>query len=158
MRAKLLPRPSKVRHSRKSGGRRVLQTEGRRERRPRRRKLAKAGRVCLPERRSYSRRPILLFTQAVLSDANGGLAFNLGEGGLALTAAAALRDSHFNQIRVRFPDSEDWIEAEGRLAWISDSRKEAGIEFIGLAENVRTRIREWVSLGDPADESKVRAS
>ncbi len=115
-------------------------------------------RLSLPERRSYSRRPILLFTQAVLSDDNGGLAFNLGEGGLALTAAAALRDSHFNQIRVRFPDSEDWIEAKGRLAWISDSRKEAGIDFIGLAENVRARIREWVSLGDPADESQREES
>lgn len=115
-------------------------------------------RLSLPERRSYSRRPILLFTQAVLSDDNGGLAFNLGEGGLALTAAAALRDSHFNQIRVRFPDSEDWIEAKGRLAWISDSRKEAGIEFVDLAENVRARIREWVSLGDPADESQRKES
>src|SRR6266566_3738316 len=31
---------------RRSAGRRVLQTAGRRERRPRRRKLAKAGRVC----------------------------------------------------------------------------------------------------------------
>src|SRR5437660_6850667 len=109
-------------------------------------------RLSLPERRSYSRRPILLFTQAVLSDDNGGLAFNLGEGGLALTAAAALRDSHFNQIRVRFPDSEDWIETKGRLAWISDSRKEAGIEFVDLPEAARARIREWVGLGEPATD------
>ena len=110
------------------------------------------------ERRSYSRRPILLFTQVVLSDDNGGLAFNLGEGGLAFTAAAALRDSHFTQMRVRFPDSEDWIETRGHLAWISDSGKEAGIEFIGLAENLRARIREWVSLGDPADDSQREES
>jgi protein TonB len=115
-------------------------------------------RLSLPERRSYSRRPILLFTQAVLADDNGGLAFNLGEGGLALTAAAALRDSHFTQMRIRFPDSEDWIETKGRLAWISDSGKEAGIEFIGLAENVRARIKEWVSLGDPADDSRGEES
>ena len=111
-------------------------------------------RLSLTERRSYLRRPILLFTQAVLGDDNGGLAFNLGEAGLAFTAAAALRDSHFTQIRIRFPDSEDWIETKGRLAWISDSGKEAGIEFIGLAENVRARIREWVSMRDAADDSQ----
>lgn len=109
--------------------------------------------LSVPERRSYSRRPILLFTQALLADDNGGLAFNLGEGGLALTAAAALRDSHFTQMRIRFPDSEDWIETKGRPAWISDSGKEAGIEFIGLADNVRARIKEWVSQGDPAEVS-----
>lgn len=114
--------------------------------------------LSVPERRSYSRRPILLFTQAVLGDDNGGLAFNLGEGGLALTAAAALRDSHFTQMRIRFPDSEDWIETKGRLAWISDSRKEAGIEFIGLADNVRARIKEWVSRGDLADDSQGEES
>jgi TonB family protein len=107
-----------------------------------------------PERRSYSRRPILLFTYAALGDDNGGLVFNLGEGGLALTAAAGLRDSYFSRMRVRFPESQDEIETKGRLAWISDSGKEAGIEFVGLAEDVRARIREWVSLGEPEDDSR----
>lgn len=108
--------------------------------------------LSFPERRSHPRRPILLFTYAVLGDDNGGLVFNLGEGGLALTAAATLRDSHFAQMRVRFPDSQDSIEAQGRLAWISDSGKEAGIEFVALAEEVRARIREWVSRGEPAGD------
>ena len=107
-----------------------------------------------PERRSYSRRPILLFTYAALGDDNGGLVFNLGEGGLALTAAAGLRGSYFTRMRVRFPDSQDEIETKGRLAWISDSGKEAGIQFVGLAEDVRARIREWVSLGEPEDDSR----
>jgi protein TonB len=110
----------------------------------------------LPDRRSYSRRPILLFTYAALGDDNGGLVFNLGEGGLALTAAAGLRDSYFTQMRVRFPDSQDEIETKGRLAWISDSGKEAGIEFVGLAEDVRARIREWVALGEPTGDSRLQ--
>lgn len=105
-----------------------------------------------PERRSHSRRPVLLFTYAKLGVDNGGLVFNLGEGGLALTAAAALQDSHFTLMRVRFPDSQDWFETKGRRAWISDSGKEAGIEFVGVAEDVRARIREWISLGEPADD------
>lgn len=108
--------------------------------------------LSLPERRSHPRRSVLLFTYAMLGDDNGALVFNLGEGGLALTAAAPLRDSHFTQIRVRFPDSQDWIETNGRLAWVSDSGKEAGIEFVGLAEDVRARIREWVSRGEPTGD------
>ena len=106
----------------------------------------------IAERRSAARRPILLFTYAVLDEDNGGLAFNLGEGGLALTAAATLRGRRFSKVRVRFPDSEDWIEAEGRFAWISDSGKEAGIEFVSLREDTRARIKEWVSQGEPAPD------
>lgn len=103
-----------------------------------------------PERRQHARRPILLFTYAVLGEDNGGLVFNLGEGGLALTAAAPLQERHFNKMRVRFPDSEDWIETSGRLAWKSDSGKEVGIEFVGLPEDARLRIGEWVLQEEPA--------
>lgn len=102
-----------------------------------------------PERRQHARRPILLFTYAVLGEDNGGLVFNLGEGGLALTAAAPLQEHHFNKMRVRFPDSEDWIETSGRLAWKSDSGKEVGIEFVGLPEDARLRIGEWALQEEP---------
>src|SRR5207302_8158287 len=102
------------------------------------------------ERRASARREVLLFTYAALGEDNGGLVFNLSEGGLALTAAGALGDQQFARMRVRFPDSEDSIETSGQLAWMSDSGKEAGIEFVDLPEDVRARIREWVALGEPA--------
>ena len=104
-----------------------------------------------PERRQHSRRQILLFTYAVLGEDNGGLVFNLGEGGLALTAASALRDRHFAKMRVRFPDSEDWFDTSGRLAWAADSGKEAGIEFVSLPEQALARIKEWVSQKESDD-------
>lgn len=109
--------------------------------------------TLIPERRQHSRRQILLFTYAVLGEDNGGLVFNLSEGGLALTAAAALNEHHFTKMRVRFPDSEDWFETGGRLAWGSDSGKEAGIEFVGLPEHARARIKEWVLQEEPAGET-----
>lgn len=108
--------------------------------------------LSIPERRQHARRQILLFTYAVLGEDNGGLVFNLGEGGFALTAAAALEEHHFAKIRVRFPDSEDWIETSGRLAWKNDSGKEAGIEFASPPEDVRARIRAWVSQEEPAPD------
>lgn len=99
----------------------------------------------IPERRQHLRKQIVLFTYAVLGEDNGGLVFNLGEGGLALTAAAALQEDHFAKMRVRFPDSADWFETNGRLVWKNDSGKEAGIEFLNLPEDTRGRIAEWVS-------------
>lgn len=118
---------------------------------------------AIPERRQHSRRQILLFTYAVLGEDNGGLVFNLGEGGLAVTAAAPLQGHHFSKMRVRFPDSEDWIETSGRLAWKSDSGKEVGIEFVDLPNDARLRIREWASQEEPAislpsEESEARTS
>lgn len=118
---------------------------------------------AIPERRQHSRRQILLFTYAVLGEDNGGLVFNLGEEGLALTAAAPLQEHHFSKMRVRFPDSEDWIETGGRLAWKSDSGKEVGIEFVDLPNDARLRIREWASQEEPAislasEESDARTS
>ena len=106
----------------------------------------------IPERRQHPRRQILLFTYAVLGEDNGGLVFNLGEGGLALTAAAALQEHHFGKMRVRFPDSADWFETSGRLTWKNDSGKEAGIEFLNLPEDARARVREWVSQEEPTGD------
>lgn len=119
--------------------------------------------LSIPERRQHPRKQILLFTYAVLGEDNGGLVFNLGEGGLALTAAAALQEHHFAKMRVRFPDSVDWFETSGRLAWKSDSGREAGIEFVNLPEDARARIREWVPQGELSSdlattEGEVRAS
>ena len=119
--------------------------------------------LSIPERRQHSRRQNLLFTYAVLGEDNGGLVFNLSEGGLALTAAAPLQEDHLKKIRVRFPDSEDWIETSGRLAWKNDSGKEVGIEFTGLPEDARLRIREWVLQEEPAggfrlEEGEARRS
>lgn len=104
------------------------------------------------ERRRHPRRKILLFTYAVLGEDNGGLVFSLSEGGMALTAATSLRDDHFAKMRVRFPDSEDWIETKGRLAWVCDSGKEAGVQFVDLPEQARLRIREWASAEEVAVE------
>ena len=107
----------------------------------------------IPERRQLPRRQVLLFTYAVLGEDNGGLVFNLGEGGLALTSAAALQEHHFAKMRVRFPDSSDWFETSGRLVWKNDSGKEAGIELLNLPEAARVRIKEWVLQGDSAGDA-----
>jgi hypothetical protein len=136
--------PAFADQTRNSGARNEQTTRPKPEERPRQQTAP-----AIPERRQHARREILLFTYAILGEDNGGLVFNLSEGGLALTAAAPLQEHHFNKMRVRFPDSEDWIDATGRLAWKNDSGKEVGIEFVDLPNDARLRIREWVSQEEP---------
>jgi TonB family protein len=99
-----------------------------------------------PDRRLHPRRRVIPFTFFESGENNGGIVVNLSEGGLALTAAALLTDDQLSRIRIQFPESSDCIEARGHLAWISESKKEGGIEFVDLPQDVVVRIREWVSL------------
>jgi TonB family protein len=80
-----------------------------------------------------------------LNGGNGGLVFNISEDGLALTAAMELADGGFLSLRILLPGSEGWIEANGEIAWRGNSKKEAGVRFIGLAEEARRRISSWIA-------------
>jgi outer membrane biosynthesis protein TonB len=81
-----------------------------------------------------------------LGDNNGGIIINLSEGGLSLTAVGVLDGGHPQRIRVQPPRSRDWIELSGEFAWVSESRKEAGIRFHELTPEAGTRIKNWISL------------
>src|SRR5580700_9842249 len=80
-----------------------------------------------------------------LDNLNGGLVFNINEDGLALTAALDLAGGGFLTMRILLPDSEGWIEASGEIAWRGNSKKEGGVRFVGLAEEARRRISDWIA-------------
>jgi hypothetical protein len=91
-----------------------------------------------------------LLTYIDLGDGNGGIAANISEGGLAITAAGELFADYFPSIRFQLPKIFDWIETSGRVAWTSESKKGAGICFEGIREGDRERIRHWISSKDSA--------
>ena len=97
------------------------------------------------ERRAESRTRISPPIYVSLDDANGGLAFNMSEDGLALTAGRSISSDDRMALRIQIPDSEGWVEVSGQLAWSSESGKTAGITFIGLSEDSRQRIRDWLA-------------
>ena len=81
-----------------------------------------------------------------LGDNNGGIVLNVSEGGLSLTAMGVLDVGHPQRIRVQPPRSRDWIELAGEFAWVSESKKAAGIRFHELTGEAGSRIRNWISL------------
>ena len=104
------------------------------------------------DRRASPRSNSPLVTYIDLGDGNGGIALNISEGGLAITAAGMLFADYFPTIRFQLPKVPGWIETSGRVVWVGDSKKAAGISFEGITEVDRERIRHWINSQVADDE------
>jgi len=113
----------------------------------------------VPDRRAHSRRRALPLAYIELGGNNGGIVLNISAGGLAITAAEELLESHLPRMRFELPQSNVRVEATGQIAWISESKKEAGVRFANLSEEAATQISEWLSSFStmlPAEPSASR--
>jgi TonB family protein len=112
----------------------------------------------IPERRSQIRRRVLSLEYLDLGDSNGGIIINLSEGGMYVQAVASLSADLLSSLSFRIPDSGYQVETTGRIAWVGESRKDAGIQFVDLPEEARLKIREWVAAENPAREGAGKSS
>ena len=88
-----------------------------------------------------------------------GTLLNVSEGGLALQSALVLWWGEQHDARFQLPGSPTWINARARVLRLSESKKEAGLEFVQISEESKAQIREWVAAGDlegPAGEDNRR--
>src|SRR6267142_2499071 len=76
---------------------------------------------------------------------NGGMLLNSGEGGFAIATAECVTGDGFPSIRIQFTGSMDLIDVSGQVAWISESKREAGIRFVNLKEEARRIIAARIS-------------
>jgi TonB family protein len=109
-------------------------------------------RLGFPDRRLHARRQTRSLAYIDLGEDNGGLVLNFSETGVAVHAAVMMAGDHLPKMRFQLPQSLEWVEAEGRVTWTGDSKKEAGIEFVGLPDGARTQIRDWLASKEPAYE------
>ena len=98
-------------------------------------------------RRFYSRREVRSLAYIDLGRDNGGIVLNLSEGGIAIHSATSINDRRLPHIRFQVPQSTGWVEARGEVAWTSESKMQAGIQLVGLTDESRRQIREWVANG-----------
>jgi septal ring-binding cell division protein DamX len=103
--------------------------------------------------RRYSPRQRVSFACIELDDDNGGLILDISERGLSVQAVAILTDDDLTRMRFQLSPSRPGIETRGRIAWIGASMKRAGLEFIGLPDEARDQIKQWISLELQANES-----
>jgi TonB family protein len=83
-----------------------------------------------------------------LGQDNGGILLNLGEGGFAVQSALAFHATEFAELRFQIPQVRGWLCARGRIAWMSENKTMAGIQFTELPETARREIRKWVAGKD----------
>ena len=102
--------------------------------------------VRIRERRSRARLYPTSPMSVGLNGARDAIALNISEDGLALSADMILPNHPLHNMRIQFLGSPHWLEVPCRIAWKSKSNKQAGIQFIGLTEEVRWHIRNWISL------------
>jgi len=97
-----------------------------------------------------------------LAGDNSGIVLNISEGGMAILSSEDLDLNDLQNLRFQAPEFEHWIETAADVAWISDSKKQAGIRFKGLSEAVRTQLRAGISIATVrarwAEQSKKAAA
>jgi TonB family protein len=106
----------------------------------------------IPERRSQPRRRVLSLEYLDLGESNGGIILNISEGGMYIQAVASLSPDELSGLSFRIPDSGYQIQTSGKIVWVGESKKDAGIQFVNLPEEARLKLREWVAAENPTRE------
>jgi hypothetical protein len=100
--------------------------------------------VHVPERRLHPRQRVPSHVFVDLGEGKRSTVLNVGEGGLALQVPVTLADHpHIPPLRFGLAISENSIEINGQIAWVSEPTKETDIN---LQEDTRRKIRDWISL------------
>jgi TonB family protein len=90
-----------------------------------------------------------------LDQDNGGILLNLGEGGFAVRSALAFRAAEFPELRLQVPQLRGWLSARGRMAWMSENKTVAGVQFLELPEASRLEIRKWASAEEEGQHAEA---
>jgi len=97
------------------------------------------------ERRTRARQRPNSLTYIELDKENGGIVLDASENGVCVQAVVSLTDDVLPQVRLRLPDSKEWLEFRARVVWTRESRKVAGLQFEELPERGRVQMREWLA-------------
>jgi TonB family protein len=97
------------------------------------------------DRRLHARQRIHSLSYVKMGDSNGGIVLNLSEGGISVQAAAALDPTEPVTLLLEIPRVRKRVEVKGEIAWLSASKKEAGIRFVDLPESTLKQIQKWMA-------------
>jgi TonB family protein len=97
------------------------------------------------DRRLHARQRIHSLSYVKMGDANGGIVLNISEGGISVQAAAVLDPTEPVTMWLEIPRVPNRLEVMGEIAWLSASKKEAGLRFVDLPESTLRQIRKWMA-------------
>jgi hypothetical protein len=70
---------------------------------------------------------------------------DISEGGLRLSTGETLGWDDAVPLSLQLSYRPDPLEAMGRIIWISDSKRTAGLQFISMSEMSRAKLRDWIA-------------
>ena len=99
------------------------------------------------ERRKKLRNRPRSLVYVELESGNGGMMRDLSEEGFALRSMMPLRAGGKTPFAFAL-DEGTRISGEGRIVWIKEDGRVAGIEFCGISHSAREQIRGWLDRAD----------
>lgn len=109
------------------------------------------------DRRLHPRQSVLL-SCIQLEDDNGGIVLNVCEKGLAMQVVRRLGDNPCPKLRFQLSLSNTWIEARGRIAWLSNSRNTAGVELVEISDEARLMLKRSIAAFSDAEDTENAAA
>jgi cell division septation protein DedD len=98
----------------------------------------------ISERRLHVRHRISL-VYIEFGEENGSTVLDISECGVAVYTPASVIATHLPKVRFKFPQSNNWFAASGRIVWATESKKVVGLEFVGLNDEAREQVRKWIN-------------
>jgi len=102
------------------------------------------------ERRHHSRTRLDLLVPVDLDHNNGGIALDLSEGGLRIRVVGFLENNQLMRLGFSLLGRNNRIETLAQIAWIDESRRAGGLQFIELPESSREQLHQWLALNGSA--------
>jgi hypothetical protein len=108
------------------------------------------------ERRRLPRLRLPSLAYVEVDSDNGGILLNLSETGLALQAVAPFSSLTRVTLRIQPPKPRKRLDLQAEITWLSESKKEAGLQFLELEDDTRIEIANWISAeGGPRERSET---
>jgi protein TonB len=107
------------------------------------------------ERRRVPRLRLASLAYVDVDSDNGGILLNLSETGLALQAVAPFAGLTRVALRIQPPKPRKRLDLHAEITWLSESKKEAGLQFLELADDTRLEIANWISAEGGAREARA---
>jgi protein TonB len=97
-------------------------------------------------KRYFARQRIETLTYVGLGPGNGGVVFDVSEGGMAFQGIQRLQTDELLCINFKLPGISVSMESITEVAWLNKSGKGGGLRFIDVPGDTLSNIKEWFSL------------
>jgi TonB family protein len=107
--------------------------------------------ALLAERRVHVRHTLNVLAYIDVGTDNGGIVLNLSEDGMGFQAVGPLDGQREVSLRIQLPHSKERIETAAKVVWLSESNRQAGVQFLDMPAAACGQIHEWIRSQMPYD-------